>query len=211
MVGVALDKILHSAVAVAAMLALLMNVTRQAPLQTEPAAANLLASLFLTGIVITDSLTRKIPNALVLTAILLGFAVNGYTNSFQGVAASLAGLTVGLTLLLPLYLTGGMGAGDVKSLAALGALFGPAIILQVFLYTALIGGALSLLHFCCTSNLRQQSHVMANILRARPYTEPRKNLASDVACEKQRLPYAAAIALGFSAFRHWGPIVSVPW
>lgn len=206
----ALDRILHSAVAVAALLVLLMNVTRQAPLQTEHAAANLLASLFLTGIVVTDSLTRKIPNALVFAAILLGFAVNGYTNSFQGVASALAGMTVGLILLLPFYLTGGMGAGDVKALAALGALFGPAIILQVFLYTALIGGALSLLHFCCTSDLRQQSHVMP-ILRAQPYTEPLKTLASDVAREKQRLPYAAAIALGFSAFRHWGSIVSVPW
>lgn len=210
MVGVAVDRILHLAVAVAALLALLINVTPQAALQAEHAATNLLASLFLTGIVIADSLTRKIPNVLVFTTMLLGFAVNGFVNSFQGVVASLAGLAVGLTLLLPFYLTGGMGAGDVKSLAALGSLFGPAIILQVFFYTALIGGALSVLHFCCTSDLRQQSHVMSNVLRALPYNKPLETLAPELARKRQRLPYATAIALGFSAFCHWGPIVSVP-
>lgn len=207
----ALDRILHSAVDVAALLALLMNVTQQTALQTEHAAANLLASLFLTGIVITDSLTRKIPNALVLATILLGLAVNGSVGAFQGVAASLAGMTVGLTLLIPFYLTGGMGAGDVKALAALGSLIGPAIILQVFLYTAMIGGVLSLLHFFCTSDLRQKSHVFLNVLRALPYPGKLKTVAAEPAREKQRLPYAAAIAFGFFAFCHWGQVVSVPW
>ena len=163
------------------------------------------------AIVVTDTLTRKIPNPLILAAILLGLAVNAHAGSLQGAAASLAGMTVGLTLLLPFYLTGGMGAGDVKALAALGSLSGAATILQVFLYTALIGGALSLLHYCCTSDLRQLSRVTLDRLRALRYSGQPAPPASQPVRTQQRLPYAAAIAFGFIAFCQWGPIVSVPW
>jgi prepilin peptidase CpaA len=131
--------------------------------------------------------------------------------SLQGVTASLAGVAVGLVLLFPIYLAGGMGAGDVKALAALGSLFGPAIILQIFLYTALIGGTLSLLHFACTSDLRQKSRALLSTLRAFPYSARHKIFAPEAGRQKQQLPYAAAIALGFIAFRHWGPVVSLPW
>ena len=55
---------------------------------------------------------------------------------------SLAGTGVGLLSLLPLYAIGGMGAGDVKLMAGVGAWLGPWLTLWSFVSTALVGGLL---------------------------------------------------------------------
>jgi len=57
--------------------------------------------------------------------------------------ASLAGLAVGLALFLPFFLLGGMGAGDVKLLAALGAWLGPGQVFWLAIYASLFGGVLA--------------------------------------------------------------------
>jgi prepilin peptidase CpaA len=92
-----------------------------------------------------DLRTRRVPNALTLTLAAIGitFAVVGVSG--QSVGASLLGLGLGLGLMLPGYVFGATGAGDVKLLAAAGALLGPAHVGLAFFYTALAGGALALL------------------------------------------------------------------
>ena len=57
---------------------------------------------------------------------------------------AIAGAALGLALLLPFYLVRGVGAGDVKLLAAIGALIGPQLLLWVALFGAVIGGVMSL-------------------------------------------------------------------
>lgn len=91
-----------------------------------------------------DLRTRRVPNALTasLAAIGLGLAAAGVSGlTFW---ASLLGVALGLGLMLPGYLFGATGAGDVKLLGAAGALLGPAHIGLAFLYTALAGGVLAL-------------------------------------------------------------------
>jgi len=72
--------------------------------------------------------------------LLAAFGVSGIS-----VGASLAGFVLGMTLMLPGYLFGATGAGDVKLFAALGALLGPAAIATAFFYTALAGGVLAVI------------------------------------------------------------------
>ena len=60
----------------------------------------------------------------------------------MGVSA--AGWAIGIGLFLPLFLLGGMGAGDVKLLGAVGAWIGPTAVLYAGLYSALAGGVLAL-------------------------------------------------------------------
>jgi prepilin peptidase CpaA len=92
-----------------------------------------------------DLRTRRVPNALTMTLASIGIACAAGGISGLSVGASVLGLAVGLCLMLPGYLFGATGAGDVKLLAAAGALLGPAHIGLAFFYTALAGGALALL------------------------------------------------------------------
>ena len=55
-----------------------------------------------------------------------------------------AGLLAGAALLLPLYLLKGMGAGDVKFFAAIGAAVTSKHVLTVFVFAALIAGGMAL-------------------------------------------------------------------
>ncbi len=86
----------------------------------------LLASLFIVTICITDTFHAKITNIANLGLILAGTSYNLYLAGFSGFITSILGLITGFLLLIIPYLMGGMGAGDVKALAALGALLGPA-------------------------------------------------------------------------------------
>jgi prepilin peptidase CpaA len=91
-----------------------------------------------------DLRTRRVPNALTIPLGAGGIACAASGISELTVAASVIGLALGLVLMLPGYLFGATGAGDVKLLAAAGAWLGPAHIGIAFLYTALVGGILAL-------------------------------------------------------------------
>ena len=91
-----------------------------------------------------DLKARKIPNALTIPAAAGGLIFHLTTTGMPGLKSSALGLATGLGVLLVLYLLGGMGGGDVKLLAALGAWLGPKSILITALYTGLAGGLLAL-------------------------------------------------------------------
>jgi prepilin peptidase CpaA len=92
---------------------------------------------------ITDLHSRRIPNWLTFgaaaAALAFHFANGGQTAAQQAAA----GWATGLFLFLPLFLLGGMGAGDVKLLAALGAWLGPAAAFWMAIYASMAGGVLA--------------------------------------------------------------------
>ena len=87
---------------------------------------------------------RRIPNWLVAATIVLSLSWHSWLNGLDGFKASGAGLLVGGALLLPCYLLKGMGAGDVKFFAAIGAAVTLQNILSVFVFAALIAGGMAL-------------------------------------------------------------------
>jgi prepilin peptidase CpaA len=87
---------------------------------------------------------RRIPNWLVAATIVLSLVWHTWTGSLDGLLMSGAGLLAGAGLLLPLYLLKGMGAGDVKFFAAIGAAVTFKHILTVFVFAALIAGGMAL-------------------------------------------------------------------
>jgi prepilin peptidase CpaA len=91
-----------------------------------------------------DVATRRIPNWLTVAAILVGLGGHTLTSQGSGIVFSSAGLAVGMVLLLPSVLLGGMGAGDLKLLAAVGALTGPMVTLKAGLFSVLIGGIIAI-------------------------------------------------------------------
>ena len=91
-----------------------------------------------------DLKSRRIPNVLTFGATLAAIVAHGYVEGLPGIGWSVAGWLVGVAFFFPLFALGGMGAGDVKLLAALGAWLGPGATVWVALLSWLAGGVLGL-------------------------------------------------------------------
>jgi prepilin peptidase CpaA len=91
----------------------------------------------------TDLHDRRIPNWLTFGASAAAFAVAYATGAQEGAQHAAAGWATGFFLFLPLFLLGGMGAGDVKLLAALGAWLGPGGVFWLALYSSMAGGVMA--------------------------------------------------------------------
>ena len=86
----------------------------------------------------------QVPNWLTFPAMAIGLTLGMVGGSWSGLGWSIGGLSLGAALLGVLYLAGGMGAGDVKLLAAVGALQGPMFVAYTFVFMGIIGGVLAL-------------------------------------------------------------------
>jgi prepilin peptidase CpaA len=105
------------------------------------APVTIIAAALATG---WDLKTGRIPNMITFPAMLLGLILNTYYSGWHGLGTSLAGLGLGILLLFIPFAVGGMGAGDVKLLAAVGALNGHLFTFRAFLYGAIAGGIMAL-------------------------------------------------------------------
>ena len=92
-----------------------------------------------------DLREKRIPNWLTFSAILLSLLFHGVTNGFEGLIFGFKGLLTGMAILIFPYLMGGVGAGDVKLMGAVGAAIGVYHTLKSFVYIALIGGIYALI------------------------------------------------------------------
>ncbi len=145
----------------------------------------------------TDLRSRRIPNELTLggagAALLFALATGG----LSGFAFGVAGWCAGLAVFLPFFLLGGLGAGDVKLMACLGALLGPSLAVWTAIYAALAGGVLAIvvafgagyLRTAVTNVYLLLSHF--RVVGIRPH--PDLTLARG---SGPRLPYAVPIAVG---------------
>ncbi len=102
-----------------------------------------------------DVRTGRIPNLLTFGAASLAILFYLVTGGPRAAGWSLAGWAVGCALFLPVFLLGGMGAGDVKLLAALGAWVGPYQALQVAFFAALTGGGMAVVVAVARGYLRR--------------------------------------------------------
>jgi len=94
---------------------------------------------------IWDVRTRRIPNWLTLSGVVLGVALNTFLFEINGLWFSLKGLGVAFGVYFVLYLLHAMGAGDVKLMAAVGAAAGPGNWLGILVLTSVAGAVAGLL------------------------------------------------------------------
>jgi prepilin peptidase CpaA len=93
---------------------------------------------------VIDGWKLKVPNWITFPFALSGLAYHLFTSGLGGLTTSLVGLAVGLGLLLVPYIIGGMGAGDVKLFAGVGAWMGATFAFKAFLISTVVGGVLAL-------------------------------------------------------------------
>jgi prepilin peptidase CpaA len=93
---------------------------------------------------VTDLRTRRIPNVLTFGAALAGLLYQFATGGIDGLGQAAAGWLVGAVVFILPFALGGLGGGDVKLLAALGAWLGPGDALWLALYTGVAGGVMAI-------------------------------------------------------------------
>lgn len=155
-----------------------------------------------------DLRTRRIPNRLVLGGAAAGLAFQALLTPGAGLFSSpfgglglldgLAGLGLGLALLLPMYMLGAMGAGDVKLMAMSGAFLGPHQILGAVLLTLIAGGVLALTVALASGQLGQ---VLSNLRQLLLHALVRAGTGGTARLDAPPVPtgklaYAIAIAAG---------------
>jgi len=145
-----------------------------------------------------DVRTRRIPNYLTLGAALAGLGFQFGTHGWAGVGQGLLGLCVGFALMIGFYLKGGMGAGDVKALAALGAWLGPLPTLYLFIYMGLMGIPLICFFLWRRGELKTKARNFWTFLVNRVLLRgsSRDPASSSPPSKSEGLPYAVALAMG---------------
>ncbi|MGD9645004.1 MAG: prepilin peptidase [Pirellulales bacterium] len=156
-----------------------------------------------------DGVKLKVPNWLTFPMIVSGWVYSGLFFGWEGIGWSLVGTVVGLALLLPAYAIGGMGAGDVKLLAGVGAWTG-AIDLKVIVYafcvSAIVGAVLAVLMVLWSGRWRHhlaQLQVIAGEIITIRDPEALSTIAAERKPRMMLLPYGIPIALGTIGYFAW--------
>lgn len=144
-----------------------------------------------------DLRTRRVPNTLTVATAAVGLLYHLVVGGGHGVLLGLGGLLVGFALFFPLFALGGLGAGDVKLVAALGAWLGPAGALWMVLYAAVAGGVMALAVALARGYLRS---AVGNIWALVGFwrvagIRPLDGMTLDTS-KSPRLPYALPITVG---------------
>jgi prepilin peptidase CpaA len=146
---------------------------------------------------VTDFRSRKIPNVLTFGASAAAFGYWAVTAGISGLGFSVAGWAVGCVLFLPVFLLRGMGAGDVKLLAAFGAWIGPGAAVWTALYAAVAGGVFAVVVTLASGYLATMFRNVWGLLMfwrvAGVQPHPALTLATSAG---PRLPYAFPILAG---------------
>lgn len=188
------------------MLSLFENVSRTMPEYWIVLLVTWLVSLTLVVAAVIDGTKLKVPNWLTFPMVLGAWITSAVFFGWAGLGWSLLGTAVGLGLLLPAYAIGGMGAGDVKLLAGVGAWVGVTTTFWAFVVSAVVGGLIAI---GMVLYRRKWGHhqgqflmILSEILIIR---DP--NQLSAIAGERKSsmmlLPYGIPIAIGSIAYFAW--------
>jgi prepilin peptidase CpaA len=144
----------------------------------------------------TDLRFRRIPNWLVLPFLLAGIAVSGWFCGWHGIGQSFAGLGLGVLIYGFFFCLGGMGAGDVKLCAAIGAWIGPGQLFIALVLTGIVGGIMVLCWAAFGGFFRELFNGTSDLVFVWKHgtgSDPDMALSNPV---RRKMPYAPAIAIG---------------
>src|SRR3954470_11564812 len=155
---------------------------------------------------VIDGLKLKVPNWITFPMIISGWIYSATLSPYagwEGLMYSLAGTAVGLALLLPAYAIGGMGAGDVKLLAGVGAWVWGTTTFYAFAVSAIVGGVIAVLMVVSRrkwSKHKSQFWMIANEILTVKDPEKLAAIAAERKPSMMLLPYGIPIAIGTIAY-----------
>jgi prepilin peptidase CpaA len=144
-----------------------------------------------------DVKSRRVPNFITGPAFLLGLSIHLVHGGWRELLSSLAaGLICGIVFLV-FYLAGGMGAGDVKLITAVGCIAGLSHVAYILSLTAIAGGVMAVALALAKGRLQQTLMNVAALAshHRQEGLQPHPDLNISNA-QTLRLPYALAIAGG---------------
>jgi prepilin peptidase CpaA len=146
---------------------------------------------------VIDVRTQRIPNWLVGPFLLAGLAVSGIAHGWSGLGQSLIGVLIATFALGIFCFLGGMGMGDLKLCAAVGAWVGPSQLVAVLIFTGLAGGVIAIGWACAGGFLPQTLRGTGSLVSgfARKGLKPHETIVLSNPLTR-RMPYAPAIAIG---------------
>jgi prepilin peptidase CpaA len=165
-----------------------------------------LVSIVLIVAAVIDGFELKVPNWITFPFIVSGWIYSVAAFGWEGLGWSILGTVVGLALLMPAYAIGGMGAGDVKLLAGVGAWVYGIHTAYAFAWSAVIGAVLAVLMVLCRNAWKKHSAQFWLILNEILVIRDPQQLA-EIAAERKPsmllLPYGIPIALGTIGYFLW--------
>jgi prepilin peptidase CpaA len=146
---------------------------------------------------ITDLSDRRIPNWLVLPFLVLGLIVAGFSNGFRGLGQSVLGVLAATLVMGVFWFLGGMGMGDLKLCAAVGAWIGPSQLFVALVLTGLAGGVMALCWAVAGGFLKETLAGASSLILGfgRKGLRPHETLVLSNPLSR-KMPYAPAIAIG---------------
>ena len=152
---------------------------------------------------VTDIRTRRIPNWAVVAGFAAGILGNVYASGWLGLRTALLGFLCGFALYLPLYLLQGRGGGDLKLMAAMGAITGYPNFLFLFLFTSILGGIFAVGYLLVRGGLQRALsnvvYIVKELLLFRPPSLGRPELSVENA-KALTMPHAVVAAIGVLLF-----------
>ena len=162
---------------------------------------------------VIDGFELKVPNWITFPMVVSGWIYSAvFAQShlglswYEGLGWSLAGTVVGLLTLLPLYSIGGMGAGDVKLMAGIGAWVHVTHTLWAFALSGIIGAVLAILMVLyrnAWSKHQGQFWMILNEIASVKDPEKLSEIAAERKPKMMLLPYGIPIAMGTIAYFAW--------
>jgi len=147
-----------------------------------------------------------VPNWITLPMIIGGWVYSATVAGWPGLGWSLVGTAIGLALLLPAYAIGGMGAGDVKLLAGVGAWVWGTVTFYAFCVSAVLGGLIALAMVLVRRKWAHHQHQFFGIVNEILVLRDASALSSIAAQRKSTmmlLPYGIPIAIGTIVYFAW--------
>lgn len=157
-----------------------------------------------------DGWKLKVPNAITFPMIISGWIYSFAFFGWEGLGFSLIGTVVGLGLLLPAYAIGGMGAGDVKLLAGVGAWVGYSHTFNAFCISAVIGGVIAVAMVLYRKSWFKHKMQFFSIFNEVVTIRDPNRLAAIAAERKSSmmlLPYGIPIAIGTIIYFFWAGLL----
>ena len=156
---------------------------------------------------VIDGWKLKVPNWITFPMIVSGWVYSFASGGLSGLGWSVLATFFGLALLYGIYMVGGMGAGDVKLLAGIGAWVHAEHTWNIFATTAVVGGVMAILMIAYSG--RWKKHFQQFNMLIGEFVEVRdpEALFQKAAERKPRmylLPYGVPMtiaALGYFAFQ----------